>query len=102
MKTSNTGKQMLTEANYKILKCLLSGKFLRASVTDEKRGEIEKETGYGNVDVTIRKLEEMGFVSGYVPILTEKGAKMLEYAKLLFEATGEESDGLEQLMDGGT
>jgi len=44
---------------------------------------IPKELGTKNPYRTMKKLEKMGIIEGFVPLLTEKGAKIVEAVELL-------------------
>jgi len=87
----------MTKANYLHLKKLLTGKYLQASVNAEKRKALEQETGYGNVDSTVKKLEAMGIVQGYAPILTEKGRKLMDALATIYEEDTELTGMLEKM-----
>ncbi len=89
--------QSLTKANYLHLKKLLAGKFLRASLSEAQRTELVKETGFGNIDSTIKKLEAMGLVSGYIPVLTEKGRKLMDALATIYEEDTELTGMLEKM-----
>ena len=99
---TKTSAQMMTEANYKILRALLTGKYLRASITNETRDQLEKDTGYGNFSPSIKRLEEMGIVIGYIPIISEKGRKLLEAMRLVYgtnTSTDEKDATVEELLE---
>lgn len=101
-KSTKPANNMLTPANYVILQAMLTGKYLRASITNEKRDQLEKDVGFGNFDPTMKKLEEMGVVIGYAPILSEKGKKLLEAMKLIYgtnSSTDEKDASVAELLE---
>lgn len=101
-KASKVSNRMLTRANYAILQAMLTGKYLRASITNKNLDQLEKDVGFGNFAITMKKLEEMGVVIGYAPILSEKGKKLLEAMKLIYGAnssTDEKDASVEELLE---
>jgi hypothetical protein len=79
----------LTKVNYLILKALMTGKYLQASVSLQARDDLLDVVGRGtkSIDVTLRKVEELGLIAGYVPILSEKGKKLMDALAILYEET---------------
>lgn len=69
----------LTEQDVKFLGLLMEGKYLKGSVTVQKRDEM-KTQGVAQPWHHMKKLVEMGVILGFVPILSEDGQKALDAA----------------------
>jgi len=101
-KPTKPTNSMLTRANYTILQAMLTGKYLRASITNKRLDQMEKDVGYGNFAITMKKLEEMGVIVGYIPLISEKGKKLLEAMKLVYgmnTSTDEKDASVEELLE---
>lgn len=94
---------MLTKCNYAILKALLTGKYLQGSLSNVKRKQLTEDTGFQNYDPTVKKLEAMGIIIGYVPVLSEKGRKLLDAMRLVYDTgttSGDEKDAsVEEMLE---
>jgi DNA-binding Lrp family transcriptional regulator len=76
----------LTETDVRVFKKLRSGTRIRARLAEKDRLAVAKEIGVSPSTVTkaLRKLEEMGVISGYAPMLTEYGQKVMEGLETLY------------------
>ena len=72
------------ETRYRILKALLSGKLLRASVSNEMRARLSDLGIPQNVSEHLVTFEKDGIISGYAPILSEKGLATFKALKTLY------------------
>jgi len=75
---------ILTESNIKFLRALMGGKYLKGTVGNERQRELVAEIGSVEPSTVLRKLERMGIVAGYVPVLSEEGAKVLRAMEAMY------------------
>lgn len=79
-------KPMVTEHNLRILKEVLSGKYISAGITREKGeqlGQLLNASGK-TVSTVLRKLEDMGIIVGYIPLLSEEGRRIVDALELMY------------------
>ena len=82
------GVRTPTDANLQVLRALLSGKYLKFSMSMKSRKMFQVDTGLQNPDVHMKKLEEMGIVKGYIPVLSEAGSKVLNTMEAFYASNG--------------
>lgn len=78
----------VTENNVKLLKALLTGKYMAFSMRMEKRTRFEKDTGMSDPANPVRKLEKMGIIVGYIPVLSEEGGRLVRTLDAFFSRNG--------------
>jgi DNA-binding Lrp family transcriptional regulator len=77
-------KRHITELDIAILRELQTGKILQASISDLKVAEM-KAKGLGTApSAQVRKLEDMGIIIGYVPVVSEEGHKAIAAMEAVF------------------
>lgn len=86
----------LTMKNIEVLEELMTGKYLRRSITDKVRRSAMKQLGY-NPQTTLEKLERMGIVIGYIPMLSEEGQRLVAAMKAL--SNRKQNGGSDALID---
>lgn len=88
-----SGKSTITENNLSIINELLSGKYMQPSFSAKGIAALEAKTGLSNTAVykTLEKLEQMGIIVGYIPIISEDGKHILDTFKQLYGAGKEDS-----------
>lgn len=88
-----TMKSTITENNINIMDELLSGKYLQASFSAEgiKRLEEKTKLNIATAYTTLKKLEKMGIVVGYIPIISEDGKRILDNFKRMYGMAKEDS-----------
>jgi len=93
-------KPMVTEHNLRILKEMLSGKYISAGITREKGeqlGQVLNASGL-TVSAVLRKLENMGIVVGYIPLLSEEGRRIVDALELMYGLKKGNHDALVDIM----
>jgi hypothetical protein len=78
-------KPMVTENNIKVLKELMTGKYLRYSMSGPERSAFKDKTGISSVDLSVRKLESMGVIIGYAPVLSEDGVRLIRALEVVYD-----------------
>ena len=81
----------MNRRQYDSVRLLLTGKYLQFSANEENLEELQRDGGLSNPYKLIRKLERDGVIVGYVPVLSEKGKKMMDALKLIHD---ESDDGM--------
>jgi len=79
-------KPRVTEQNLCILKEVLSGRYISAGISREKGeqlGQVLNSSGK-TVSTVLRKLEDMGIIVGYIPLLSEEGRKIIDALELMY------------------
>lgn len=86
-------KASLTEGNIRIMDAIMSGDFLQASLSEQKRHELEKKLGVSDAAIyaTLRKMQDMGYIVGYIPLVTEDGKRIMDAMKQMFGLSDETS-----------
>ena len=86
-------KATITENNLSIIDELLSGKYLQASFSKKKIEELQMNTGLNIATAykTLEKLEKMGIIVGYIPIISEDGKRILDNFKRMYGMNKEDS-----------
>jgi len=89
----NKRKLSLTEGNIRIMDAIMTGDYLQASLSEEKRHMLEKKLGVSDAAIyaTLRKMEEMKYIIGYIPLVTEDGKRIIDAMKHMFGLTNETS-----------
>jgi len=84
---------MITKNNILVLDQLLSGKYMQPSFSNAQIKKFKVDTGLSinSAYNTLKKLEEMGIVIGYIPIVTEDGRRMIETMKQMYKMSQEDS-----------
>ena len=80
-------QSVVTSHNLRVLKELMSGKYLSGGITDEKGRQLSQALGVSTgtkAHNTLRKLEDMGIVVGYIPLLSEEGRKIIDAMELMY------------------
>lgn len=96
---------MLNESEVKLLRILAGGKYLNGILTKERSSELGQMLGCppNSVRLKIRRMEDMGVISGYVPVLSEDGIRILEALEtaygLVKDGKTTESEPLSRLME---
>lgn len=73
----------VTDENAKLLKELMTGKYLQLSISDVKRAELAQALGLpgkyagSSIYSQAKKLEEMGVIVGFIPVVSEEGGRLL-------------------------
>ena len=84
-------RPIVTDHNLRVLKELKSGKYLSARITDENGKQLSEALGVSGRSIPrrgvysmIRKLEDMGIIVGYIPLLSEEGRKIIDALELMY------------------
>ena len=82
----NAGKSIVTDLNVRVLRELMTGRYLKGAISDEKGEQLQKVLGVGPgaTSITLRKLEDMGIVVGYIPLLSEEGKRIIDALELMY------------------
>jgi DNA-binding Lrp family transcriptional regulator len=77
---------MVTEQNLRILKELLSGQYLTGVITRDKNAQlgVALNSSGKTVSAVLRKLEGMGIIVGYIPLLSEEGRRIIDALELMY------------------
>lgn len=76
----------ITQGNVLVMDLLMSGDWLQASIPDEKMQEINEKyhISANLVYTTLSKMERMGYIVGYIPLVTEDGMRILDAMKQMY------------------
>jgi len=84
-------RPIVTDHNLRVLKELKSGKYLSARITDENGKQLSEALGVSGRSIPrrgvysmIRKLEDMGIIVGYIPLLSEEGRRIVDALELMY------------------
>lgn len=74
----------LTEPNVKVLKRLMTGKYLQSSISQKTAAQLAKETGVLDPYSVVSKCQDLGIIIGYVPVLSEEGHRIVAALELMY------------------
>lgn len=92
---------MITEDNLRTLKELLTGKYLTGGISEENSKQLGQALGVSKKATyyTLRKLEEMGIIVGYIPLLSEEGKRILDALELMYGLKKGNHDALVDMVE---
>lgn len=100
-RVSKAGKAIVTDHNVRVLKELMTGRYLKGAISDEKGDQLGEVLGVGPgaTCITLRKLEDMGIVIGYIPLLSEEGKRIIDALELMYGLRNGNHDALVDMVE---
>ena len=100
-KESDAHRSIVTERNVLVLKELSTGRYLKGSISDEMHRQLAKVLGVGPgaAAIALRKLEKMGIVVGYIPLLSEEGKRIIDALELMYGLRKGNHDALVDMVE---
>jgi len=100
-KEPKVGKFIVTDQNLRVLRELMTGRYLKGGVSEEKGEQLGKVLGVNDRATydTLRKLEKMGVVIGYIPLLSEEGRRIVDALELMYGLRKDNHDALVDIME---
>jgi len=103
-KEPKVSRRVVTEFNLRVLKELMTGRYLQGRMCCENHNRLRQALGVSDAatKATLRKLENMGIIVGYIPLLSEEGRRIVDAMRLMYsmsEGMNDKSRTKESLID---